>query len=363
MKTKILFICKKRKTYGNGPYTQIVSSGLLNSAKFVNDMLVDNGIDSHIIEVIDNNCIDREVAHYKPTHVIIEALWVVPSKFEVLTKLHPNVKWIIRLHSEIPFIANEGIAMEWIFAYQQYKNVVVSVNSPRILREMNPLLGEKLLYLPNFYPVRKKNHFPFHTEEQKCDDIIDIGCFGAVRPLKNHLIQAVSAIEFAERIGKKLRFHINVTRIENNGDPVLKNIRNLFANVDHELVEHTWMNHHEFLKVIRTMDLCMQVSFSETFNIVTADAVNMNVPVITSHEIKWLPSIYKANPTNSKDIVRKLKVAWFLKFFRVQWINKLFLKWYSINSESIWLANFLDIKCCDCNCDCQNDCNCGCKCK
>ncbi len=359
MKTKILFICKKRKTYGNGPYTQIVSSGLLNSAKFVNDMLVENGIDSHIIEVIDNNCIDREVAHYKPTHVIIEALWVVPSKFEVLTKLHPNVKWIIRLHSEIPFIANEGIAMEWIFAYQQYKNVVVSVNSPRILKEMNPLLKEKLLYLPNFYPVRKKNHFPFQTEEQKCDDIIDIGCFGAVRPLKNHLIQAVSAIEFAQSIGKKLRFHINVTRIENNGDPVLKNIRSLFANVDHELIEHDWMNHHEFLKVIRTMDLCMQVSFSETFNIVTADAVNMNVPVIASHEISWLPSIYKANPTSSKDIIRKLKLTWFLKLFRVQWINKMFLKWYSTKSESVWLANFLEINCCDC----ENDCHCGCNCK
>jgi hypothetical protein len=77
-------------------------------------MLVANGVDSTIIEVIDNNGIDREVTKYKPTHVIIEALWVIPSKFEILTKLHPNVKWIIRLHSEIPFLANEGIAMEWM---------------------------------------------------------------------------------------------------------------------------------------------------------------------------------------------------------------------------------------------------------
>ncbi len=127
---KILFICKKRKTYGSGPYTHIVSSGLLNSAKFVNDMLVKNGVNSTIVEVIDNNCINKEVTLHKPTHVIIEALWVVPSKFEVLTKLHPNVKWIIRLHSEIPFIANEGIAMEWVFECMKYKNVIVSVNSP-----------------------------------------------------------------------------------------------------------------------------------------------------------------------------------------------------------------------------------------
>jgi hypothetical protein len=150
---KVLFICKKRKTYGTGPYTQTVSSGLLNSANFVNDMLVKNGVDSHIVEVIDNNCIDREVTLYKPTHVIIEALWVVPSKFEVLTKLHPNVKWIIRLHSEIPFIANEGIAMEWIFEYMKYSNIIISVNSPRAERDFNVVTPKPMLYLPNYYPV------------------------------------------------------------------------------------------------------------------------------------------------------------------------------------------------------------------
>ena len=94
-KIKVLFICKKKKSSGPGPYTQVISSGLLNSATFVNNMLVANGIESKIVEVQDNNDIDREVHSYKPTHVIIEALWVVPSKFEVLTKLHPDVELFI----------------------------------------------------------------------------------------------------------------------------------------------------------------------------------------------------------------------------------------------------------------------------
>ena len=97
---KVLFILKKRKS-SHANYS-VVSSGLLNSATFVSSMLNKNGIESHLVEVIDNNCIDREVTKYRPTHVIIEALWVVPSKFEVLTRLHPNVQWIIRLHSGIP---------------------------------------------------------------------------------------------------------------------------------------------------------------------------------------------------------------------------------------------------------------------
>lgn len=358
-KNKVLFICKKRKSYGSGPYTQIVSSGLLNSAKFVHDMLVKNGIDSTIVEVVDNNCIDREVALYKPTHVIIEALWVVPSKFEILTKLHPNVKWIIRLHSEIPFIANEGIAMEWVFDYLKYSNVTVSVNSPRAEKDFNYILPEETLFLPNYYPVI------FNLSKNstiKCEDTINIGCFGAVRPLKNHLIQAIAAIEFANELNKNLKFHINVTRIENNGDPVLKNIRNLFLNSKHELIEHKWLDHNEFVDLISIMDMCLQVSFSETFNIVTADAVNNNVPVVVSPEVQWVSAMFKAIPTSSDDILKKMRFTWMVKNIKLQFINKVLLFLYSKKSERIWLEYFMEDNCCDCICDCETNCICGCNC-
>ena len=95
-KNRVLFICKKRHIYSQQTQTNI-SSGLYNSAKFVVDMLQNNMIDAKLVDVIDNNCIDKEVAKYRPTHVIIEALWVTPDKFDILQKLHPRVKWIIRL--------------------------------------------------------------------------------------------------------------------------------------------------------------------------------------------------------------------------------------------------------------------------
>jgi hypothetical protein len=40
--------------------------------------------ESNIVVVLDNNEIDKYVTKYKPTHVIIEALWVVPTKFHIL---------------------------------------------------------------------------------------------------------------------------------------------------------------------------------------------------------------------------------------------------------------------------------------
>jgi len=153
---KILFILKKRKSSGGeGNYSSpsFFSSGLFNSANFINEMLQSKGVQSHIVEVVDNNFIDREVYLHKPDIVIIEALWVVPEKFEVLKKLHPKVKWVVRLHSHIPFIANEGEAIEWIKKYNEIDNVYVSSNYHLFIEGMNPLLSKKIIYLPNYYPV------------------------------------------------------------------------------------------------------------------------------------------------------------------------------------------------------------------
>src|SRR6516165_3286534 len=100
-KPRILFILKHRGfgAYGCWNYSDNgghLSSGLYNSVRFVVDMLNDNDIEAKMVDVIDNNCIDREVTKFKPTHVIIEAFWVVPEKFDILRPLHPKVKWIVR---------------------------------------------------------------------------------------------------------------------------------------------------------------------------------------------------------------------------------------------------------------------------
>ena len=333
---KVLFILKKRQTSHTG-YAS-VSSGLLNSAKFVSDMLNKNGIESHLVEVNDNNCIDREVTKFKPTHVIIEALWVVPQKFEVLTKLHPNVQWIIRLHSDISFLANEGIAIEWIYEYLKYDNVKVSSNDSETNFNFELLTNREFVYLPNYYPVGFFNRNKPKPDTKK---VINVGCFGAVRPLKNQLIQAVAALDYADTYGKKLKFHINTQRIEGRGEPVLKNLRALFENnPKHELVEHGWLSHDEFIDLVQTMDIGLQVSFTETFNIVSADFVNNNIPVVTSNEVEWVSPIYFANPSKANSIVSRMRRAIITSRFKLNWLNKLSLWNYSLNSEKIWTKYF-----------------------
>ena len=319
------------------PYEEVFSSGLYNSALFVCDMLNEYGVEAKLVQVNDNNDIDREVHNYKPTDVIIEALWVVPEKFDILHKLHPTVRWYIRLHSEIPFLSSETIAMDWIYKYETlvHNNVTIGVNSKKMLQDLHKIGVYNSIYMPNYYPADKiADIIPLKK------DHIDIGCFGAVRPMKNQLIQAVAAIEFGNSVNKEIHFHINSGRVE-RGESALNNIRSLFANQKlHKLVEHGWLGHDLFLLVVAQMDLGLQVSFNETFNIVAADFVSQNIPLVGSHEIPWLNNFYKAEETNTTDIVAKLKFANNVKKYNFQKLNKKNLIELCDQARFIWCGYF-----------------------
>lgn len=338
-KLRVLFLLKFRQIEDECGYSSMLQSGLYNSARFVAEMLRDVlGYETKIVTVVDNNQIDREVSQFRPDVVIIEAFWVVPDKFEILCKLHPTVKWLIRNHSRVSFLAGEGIAFDWIFKYiHGHPNVMMASNTVETNEDIMSLLPDredkrKCILLPNYYPIDKLKR----PHAADCDvEVINIGCFGAIRPLKNQMMQAVSAIHFAEKLDLTLKFHINGNRVESNGNQILRNIRNLFQNTKgrHQLVEHDWMSHSDFLDLVRTMDLGLQVSFSETFNIVAADFLSQGTPIVTSPAIFWIDSAYHANPNDCKDIVRKLEIAHSLKDNQKSHEG---LRQYNLESVAVW---------------------------
>jgi hypothetical protein len=337
---RVLFICKQRMTsYKN-------SVGLINSALFVARKLIELGAEAKVVSVVDNNCIDREVYNYKPTHVIIEALWVVPEKFHVLLPRYPKVTWIVRIHSKPAFISNEGIAFEWLLGYRDniiknYNNFYVSSNCPNFTRDLNYILDMGCIFTPNIYD-------PSYIEDVDLPGkvshpgIIDVGSFGAIRPMKNTLIQGMSAILYADQKDIKLRFHVNAGRVEQNGESALRNLEALFRGTGrHELVKHEWLSHEDFLLLASTMDLGMQVSFSETFNIVTADMVALGIPVVVSDEIEWVYPFFHAIPQSTDDIVQTMKSAMF--FGRVgAWLNYRRLDSYSKDATRQWVRVLKD---------------------
>lgn len=293
----ILFIIKKFYDY-NG-YNQ-VSNGLKTSATFVVDMLKAEGHKSKLVQAIDANCIDRLVTEHKPRIVIVEAIWVTPEKMAELKRLHPKVRFVARVHSEIPFLANEGMSIGWLAAYSNL-GVEVGFNSEQACEDYG-VIG-KSVYLPNYYPLRKLRYEHDPTGE------LHIGCFGAIRPMKNQLIQALAAIRYAKALGQQLNFHMNGTRLEQGGNSNLKTIKAALEATGNNLVLHGWLSHDDFLELIKQMDFCLQVSMSESFNIVASDAISLGVPLIGSSAIRWLPKRSQAPMDSAAEIAYKMELA------------------------------------------------------
>jgi hypothetical protein len=333
-----LFIVKHREGYGNQTnYPKELKSGLYNSAKFIAQMLETLGVSAHVVDVIDNNGIEKEVVKYNPTHVFIEALWVVPEKIQLLAEKYHRIKWVIRVHSNSPFLANEGMAITWLKAYDNIRidNVVIAPNDIPMYEDLQAVLAKhsRIAYLPNYYVINPatSTKLTHHIHD------VHVSSFGSIRPLKNQLTQAIAAIKFANEIGKHLVFHINATRIEQDGNNALKNILALFEGSRHKLVLHDWLLHDEFLMLISSMDINLQVSLTETFNIVTADSVNEHVPVVVSKEIGWVDCAYHADPNDASDIAAKMLTIWNgdkTKIARKNWLG---LHQHNSQAQIKWL--------------------------
>jgi hypothetical protein len=305
---KVLFLLKERNSYG-GTYS-VRESGLLNSARMTMEAIVrEFGVEAQLKVCIDANSIDRELHLFKPNFAIIEAIWVTPTKIKELVKLHPKVHFIIRIHSEIPFLANEGNSVEWCKEYSAIPHVYVAFNSNKTQEDFQAVAGCSFFFLPNIYEDVNKDPYRLFEYRRKIPRTVSIGCFGAIRPMKNQLQQAFSAIIFANKYDSVLFFHINSPRVEQEGHGVLKNIRSLFRDTRHVLVEHPWLDRADFLQLVDTMDAGMQVSLNESFNIVTADFIKVGVPIIVSPSIGWMPDVVKVSTEDSSSIVRGLELA------------------------------------------------------
>jgi hypothetical protein len=206
--------------------------------------------------------------------------------------------------------------MGWLMEYAREGHVGLIANSPESYEALRPILCEDILtYLPNVYLSQPRRA----VLPAKSSQVINIGCFGAIRPLKNQLLQALAAIQFAKEIGKNLNFWVNASRIETGGQPILKNLQQLFDIAGHHLIELHWCEPEEFLDLLQNhMDIGMQVSLTETFNVVNADYVTAGVPSVVSKEITWASDWNRAADNSLDSMVKALHLVY---------NNRLLVKW------------------------------------
>ena len=138
----------------------LFSTGLKLSAQLVVNMLIRQGFDVKLVEAKDQNSIQELVSHYRPDRVVLEAIWVTPTKMQELVAANPNVRWVVRVHSELPFLANEGMAVGWIASYMKL-GVQIAFNSSQTVRDF--VVMGTAAYLPNYYPQQSGTSRSFQT--------------------------------------------------------------------------------------------------------------------------------------------------------------------------------------------------------
>ena len=332
---RILFVLKDRVYQKE--YSQ--SYGLYNSALMVAEYLKSTGNECKLVTVIDANFIDAEVYKYKPDIVIIEALWVTGKKLRELVSIsrYKNIKWVIRVHSNIGFLAVESYAFRYINSYLEInnRNIIISFNNTDFNKNMSDIYRHNFKYLPNIVSI-----VPPHKDTlgKHNHTILNIGCFGAPRILKNQLFQAMCAIEVANRLGISLHFHINGD-IQNPHNSVLSNMIELFKKSGrHKLLIHGWMEHDIFNNIIRRMDIGLQTSYTESFNIIVADFILNDVPIIVSDSITWMPKISKVSNIDYDELINKI-----IRVYKCNTIRNVLLRRsvrnlakFNLESKKVW---------------------------
>jgi len=235
------------------------------------------------------------------THVVISAPWISTRDIKAIVEHFPLIQFAIVSHSNVGFLQADpsGIHLlrDYIELALKHDNLTIGGNSKRFCDWVSEAYDTYAVLLPNMYPIHKDiigsliRHFKHHDR-----DVIKIGSFGAIRPLKNQLTACASAIIIAKRLKKRVEFHLSAGREEGGGNIVLNAIQQMSRDVPNfELVLDGWAPWLEFRKVVADMDLLIHPSYTESFNMVSADGISQNVPVVGSTAIHWLPPDWQAD--------------------------------------------------------------------
>ncbi|MGH9667488.1 MAG: hypothetical protein ACRD9L_23950 [Bryobacteraceae bacterium] len=249
----------------------------------------------------------RTAAGQRPvTHVVISAPWIPTPDLQALVSEYPNVQFSVNCHSNVGFLQADAngvrLLREAIEIERGTWNFHVAGNSEKFCQWVTATYQVPCAFLPNLYYLDHTCaiHRPlFHG------GTLRVGAFGATRPLKNLMSACGAAIEIATSLKTDLEIWMSAGRTEGGGATILNAAHALLGGLPHvKLVENGWQSWPKFRGTVRHMHLLMQPSYTESFNMVTADGVAEGVPSVVSDAITWAPEHWKASIDDVIDIAR-----------------------------------------------------------
>jgi glycosyltransferase involved in cell wall biosynthesis len=245
----------------------------------------------------------NQLGEIRPTHVILSAPWIPTHDVAAMAAEFHEVVFVVVSHSSVGFLAADPHAIRVLRETADLQlathNVFVGGNSTKFTDWATEAWGVNAAWLPNLYSLAET--FPRHDRRWQ-GGALRLGLFGANRPLKNFLSGAAAAVELARRLHVPIELLLSSGRNEGGNFRALQEMTENIANL--RVVQTGWLPWPSFRRLVRTVDLVFQVSYTETFNVVTADAIAEGVPVVASEAIEWVPRWWQAQADEPLDIAR-----------------------------------------------------------
>jgi hypothetical protein len=238
--------------------------------------------------------------------VIISAPWIPARDLQDLANEFTETFFAVNCHSNVGFLqADPGgvkLVRETLELEMGTHNIRLAGNSRRFCRWIEATFGGRCHYLPNLYFL----HGESERQRSFCGgETLRIGVFGAVRPLKNLMSAAGAALEISRKLRVPLELWFSGGRAEGGGEIVLAAVREMLAGLPNvDLIMNDWQSWPSFRKTVAHMHLLLQPSYTESFNMVTADGVAEGVASVVSEAIDWAPADWKADVDDALDIAR-----------------------------------------------------------
>ena len=286
-------------TYKNFPVSDNVSHiGLGVSALNCSKSLIAAGIPSDVWSILGAKQLAEKIdaARIKPSHIVISAPWIPTLDLQkYLVFKYPNIKFVVVCHSNVGFLQADpqGVKLfrEALDLEQGALNFHAAGNTERFCNWVQAAYSRPCLCLPNLYFI---DRIPTYRRPGS-GGLLKIGMFGAIRPLKNMLSGGAAALELSNTLHTEIELHINAGSVE-GGNSVVNSLEAMLSNVPSiKLVRDPWSQWSQFRRVVRSMNILFQPSYTESFNMVTADGASECIPSVVSDAIEWAPRYWKAD--------------------------------------------------------------------
>lgn len=273
----------------------------INTAK----VLRHAGIKADVWPILRAADLRQKLSAAPAEHVVISAPWIPTAELQALSNDFPDTHFAVNCHSNVGFLQADRNGVKLLRETMELEtgtaNIHLAGNSRRFCNWVRSAFGVPCAYLPNLYYLQGCSPRQIAWKGGP----LRIGIFGATRPLKNLMSASGAALEIARHLRAPLDLWLSGGRAEGGGETVLAAVKEMLSGLPGVMLHlNGWQSWPNFRKTVAHMHLLLQPSYTESFNMVTADGVAEGVPSVVSSAIDWAPEDWKADVDDVLAIAR-----------------------------------------------------------